>query len=145
MRVGILGGTFDPVHVGHLIVAEEALSRLALDQVLFIPAGQPWLKADQVLSAAEHRLKMVELATASNPRLGVSRIDRLTLWAGGVAPDVDLVARRLKLENVSLTLVVGTRDEYIDERSLTRETDRLVEAAFYFDGAAVGGYDGPAF
>ena len=75
MRVGILGGTFDPVHVGHLIIAEEALSRLALDQLLFIPTGQPWLKADQALSAAEHRLKMVELAIASNPRLGVSRIE----------------------------------------------------------------------
>ena len=75
MRVGILGGTFDPVHVGHLIIAEEALSRLALDQLLFIPAGQPWLKADQPLSEAEHRLKMVELAIASNPRLGVSRIE----------------------------------------------------------------------
>ena len=75
MRVGILGGTFDPVHVGHLIIAEEALSRLALDQVLFIPAGQPWLKADQALSPAEHRLKMVELAIASNPRLSVSRIE----------------------------------------------------------------------
>ena len=75
MRVGILGGTFDPVHVGHLIIAEEALSRLVLDQVLFIPAGQPWLKADQALSAAEHRLKMVELAIASNPRLGASRIE----------------------------------------------------------------------
>jgi len=75
MRVGILGGTFDPVHVGHLIIAEEALSRLALDQLLFMPAGQPWLKADQALSAAEHRLKMVELAIASNPSLGVSRIE----------------------------------------------------------------------
>ena len=69
MRVGILGGTFDPVHVGHLIVAEEALSRLALDQVLFIPAGQPWLKANQAPSPAEHRLKMVELAIAFNHRL----------------------------------------------------------------------------
>ena len=75
MRLGILGGTFDPVHLGHLIIAEEALSRLALDRVLLIPAGQPWLKADQALSGAEHRLKMVELGIASNPRLEVSRIE----------------------------------------------------------------------
>jgi predicted esterase len=61
--------------------------------------------------------------------LGVSRIDRLILWAGGTAPDIDLVARRSRLEKISLTLVVGTRDGYIDETSLKRETDRLVRAS----------------
>ena len=75
MRLGILGGTFDPIHLGHLIVAEEALSRLALDRLLLIPAGQPWLKADQALTGGEHRLKMVELGIASNSRLDVSRIE----------------------------------------------------------------------
>ena len=75
MRVGILGGTFDPVHVGHLIIAEEALSRLALDQVLFIPAGQPWLKADKPVSPGEQRLEMVRLAISSNPFFRASSVE----------------------------------------------------------------------
>ena len=78
MRVGILGGTFDPVHFGHLLIAEESRLSLALDYVLFIPAGQPWLKAGQPLTAAEHRWRMTLLATASNPHFHVLRteIDR---------------------------------------------------------------------
>lgn len=71
MRVGILGGTFDPVHIGHLTLAEEARLQLALDQVWFMPAGQPWLKEGQKLSAAEDRLQMVRLAVASNPHFQV--------------------------------------------------------------------------
>jgi nicotinate-nucleotide adenylyltransferase len=72
MKVGILGGTFDPVHLGHLIIAEEARVRLKLDQVVFTPAGQPWLKSRQPVSPAHHRLRMVELAVASNPFFQVS-------------------------------------------------------------------------
>lgn len=78
MRVGILGGTFDPVHLGHLLIAEECRLSLSLDRVLFIPAGQPWLKSGQPLTAAEHRWRMAQLATASNPHFQVLRteIDR---------------------------------------------------------------------
>ncbi len=65
-RIGILGGTFDPVHLGHLVIAENARCCLDLDKVLFIPAGQPWLKADRKVSEAVHRLAMVRLAVASN-------------------------------------------------------------------------------
>ena len=67
LKVGIFGGTFDPIHTGHLIVAEEARVRLKLDEVLFIPAGQPWFKAGQRITPAHHRLAMVELAVGSNP------------------------------------------------------------------------------
>ena len=73
MRWGILGGTFDPIHLGHLLLAEECREILALDKVLFVPAGQPWLKAGQPLTAAIHRLRMVELATADNPHFEVLR------------------------------------------------------------------------
>ena len=73
MRLGILGGTFDPIHLGHLLLAEECREILALDKVLFVPAGQPWLKAGQPLTAAIHRLRMVELATADNPHFEVLR------------------------------------------------------------------------
>ena len=73
MRWGILGGTFDPIHLGHLLLADECREILALDKVLFVPAGQPWLKAGQPLTAAIHRLRMVELATADNPHFEVLR------------------------------------------------------------------------
>ena len=78
MRVGVLGGTFDPVHLGHLIVAEDARLQLALDKVIFMTAGQPWLKSEQPLTPAEQRFDMVRLATGSNPHFEVARqeIDR---------------------------------------------------------------------
>jgi len=68
MRVGVLGGTFDPVHLAHLIIGEEARIQLELERVLFMPAGQPWLKAGQVLSPGADRLRMVELAVEGNPQ-----------------------------------------------------------------------------
>lgn len=72
MRVGVFGGTFDPAHVGHLIAAEEARAGLSLDQVIFMPAGQPWFKTSRPVTAAAHRLAMVELAVAANPSFRVS-------------------------------------------------------------------------
>ena len=73
MRVGILGGTFDPIHLGHLIVAEEARVGRDLRRVVFIPAGQPRLKGEQPQATAEQRLRMVELAVAANPHFRVAR------------------------------------------------------------------------
>ena len=67
MRVGIIGGTFDPIHHGHLLIAEEARVRLNLEEILFIPTGQPWMKAAQTLSSAHHRTNMVRLGVESNP------------------------------------------------------------------------------
>ena len=79
MKIGLLGGTFDPIHNGHLTIAEEARKQLGLDKVVFIPASHPWLKADQDITDGEHRLAMVRLATASNPYFEVStlELDRL--------------------------------------------------------------------
>ena len=71
MRVGVVGGTFDPVHLGHLAVGEEARVQLALDRVMFLPAGQPWMKEGQRLSPAKDRVQMLRLATASNPHFQV--------------------------------------------------------------------------
>ena len=68
MRIGVFGGTFDPIHLGHLVVADEALEALNLDEVLFIPAGEPWLKATKPVSASCHRLAMVEIAVRADPR-----------------------------------------------------------------------------
>ena len=67
MKVGIFGGTFDPIHIGHLLVADEARARLGLDEVVFVPTGQPWLKAERKITKATHRMAMAKLAIASNP------------------------------------------------------------------------------
>ncbi|MCR2792866.1 nicotinate-nucleotide adenylyltransferase [Microbacterium sp. zg.Y625] len=72
-RIGVMGGTFDPIHHGHLVAASEVVRSLDLDEVVFVPTGQPWQKHD--VSAAEHRYLMTVIATASNPRFTVSRVD----------------------------------------------------------------------
>lgn len=74
-RIGIMGGTFDPIHHGHLVAASEVRSRFALDEVLFVPTGQPWQKDRPDISAAEDRYLMTVIATASNPDFAVSRSD----------------------------------------------------------------------
>jgi len=73
--VGILGGTFDPIHHGHLVIAEEAREALGLERVLLVPAAEPPHKPDSVVTPAEHRLAMVELAVAGNPAFAVSGIE----------------------------------------------------------------------
>ncbi|QDO90396.1 nicotinate-nucleotide adenylyltransferase [Ornithinimicrobium ciconiae] len=70
-----MGGTFDPIHHGHLVAASEAAALLDLDEVVFVPTGQPYRKDDRRVSPAEHRYLMTVIATASNPRFTVSRVD----------------------------------------------------------------------
>jgi nicotinate-nucleotide adenylyltransferase len=74
-RVGIMGGTFDPIHHGHLVAASEVESLFDLDEVIFVPTGEPWQKSSRRVSPAEHRYLMTVIATASNPRFWVSRVD----------------------------------------------------------------------
>jgi nicotinate-nucleotide adenylyltransferase len=74
-RIGIMGGTFDPVHYGHLVTAEEALVQFNLDKVVFVPTGRPVRKTHRHLSSAEDRYLMTVIATASNPDFEVSRIE----------------------------------------------------------------------
>jgi nicotinate-nucleotide adenylyltransferase len=74
-RVGVMGGTFDPIHHGHLVAASEVASLFDLDEVIFVPTGQPWQKGGRVVSAPEDRYLMTVIATASNPRFSVSRVD----------------------------------------------------------------------
>jgi nicotinate-nucleotide adenylyltransferase len=75
VKVGVLGGTFDPPHKGHLAIALDARKSLGLSRVIFIPAGQPWLKAGAPVSPAEDRYEMVRLAIAGHPHLAISRIE----------------------------------------------------------------------
>jgi len=99
-RLGVMGGTFDPIHHGHLVAASEVLSWFDLDEVVFVPTGQPYQKSRREVAPAEHRYLMTVVATASNPRFTVSRvdidrpgptytIDTLTDLAGA-HPDADL-------------------------------------------------------
>jgi nicotinate-nucleotide adenylyltransferase len=74
-RIGVMGGTFDPIHHGHLVAASEVGHFFALDEVIFVPTGQPWQKEGRKVSAAEDRYLMTVIATASNPRFSVSRVD----------------------------------------------------------------------
>ena len=75
MRIGVLGGTFDPVHLGHLVIAEEARVRLGLEEVCFVPAGEPWMKAGNLLSPALDRLDMVRMGVEDNPFFRVSTVE----------------------------------------------------------------------
>ncbi|NRN66750.1 Nicotinic acid mononucleotide adenylyltransferase [Kibdelosporangium sp. 4NS15] len=70
-----MGGTFDPIHHGHLVAASEVQARFNLDEVVFVPTGQPWQKGEREVSPAEDRYLMTVIATASNPRFSVSRVD----------------------------------------------------------------------
>jgi nicotinate-nucleotide adenylyltransferase len=75
LRLGVMGGTFDPIHNGHLVAASEVGSLFELDEVIFVPTGQPWQKSHPIASSAEDRYLMTVIATASNPRFSVSRVD----------------------------------------------------------------------
>ena len=74
-RIGVMGGTFDPIHHGHLVAASEVQSWFDLDEVVFVPTGQPWQKSDREVSPPEDRYLMTVIATAANPRFNVSRVD----------------------------------------------------------------------
>ncbi len=76
MNIGLLGGTFDPIHYGHLAIAQKAKRKLSLQRVLFVPAGQPWLKVnDRNITEARHRIRMVELGILDIPYFELSRIE----------------------------------------------------------------------
>lgn len=89
MEVGVFGGTFDPIHNGHLVVAEEVRAQLNLTEILFVPAGQPWLKPDSPVAAAEHRVQMVRLALAGKPYFKLSTLE---IERDGPSYSVDTIA-----------------------------------------------------
>ena len=75
MKLGILGGTFDPLHIGHMIIAQEAQARLGLDEVWFVPTGRPWMKEGSDVSASHHRVAMLRLALECTPGFKVSTVE----------------------------------------------------------------------
>lgn len=105
-RVGIMGGSFDPIHVGHLIMAETVRETLALDQVLFLPTGSQPLKQGKKVTPAEHRVAMINLAIASNPAFGLSRVD---VDRPGLSYTADSLAQlRRDLGDVALWFIIGS-------------------------------------
>ncbi len=89
MEIGVFGGTFDPIHNGHLVVAEEVKARLNLAEILFVPTGQPWLKTDSPIAAAEHRVQMVRLALTGKPYFKLSTLE---IERAGPSYAVDTIA-----------------------------------------------------
>lgn len=124
MQVGILGGTFDPVHLGHLIIAEEARARLKLDRVIFVPAGQPWLKAGQPLTAAQHRAHMVELAVASNPCFQVARNE---VERSGLTYTIDTLEELQQELGTDATLHFIMGMDVLEQLHRWREPEKLLD------------------
>ena len=104
-RIGVMGGTFDPIHVGHLAIAEEAREALAVDRIMFVPAGVPPHKAAGEVTPAVHRVAMVALAIADNPAFELSRIE---VDRPGPSYTVDTVARLADTAEVTLILSAET-------------------------------------
>ena len=124
MDIGILGGTFDPIHVGHLIIAEEARIKLGLSKVLFVPAGQPWLRVDHVITPQNHRVEMVRRAITTNPYFELCTLE---VERPGPSYTVDsMIALRERLgAGANLYFILG-RDTLTD-LPLWKEPRKLVQ------------------
>lgn len=125
-KLGVMGGTFDPAHNGHLAVAEYARVCLDLDEVVFVPAGRQWLKDGETISPAADRLAMVEAAIGSSAQFSVSRVD---IDRPGPTYTVDTLAdlSRTRGADVELYLVVGT--DALSELHRWREPSRVLTMA----------------
>jgi nicotinate-nucleotide adenylyltransferase len=105
--VGVLGGTFDPIHIGHLAAAEEVREVLGLERILFVPAGIPPHKPDRLISAPQHRLAMVELAIAGNPAFEASRLELDRIGPSYTLDTVEALARPVDGRVPDLTLILS--------------------------------------
>ena len=123
-RIGILGGTFDPPHLGHLLIAETARVALDLESVVFLPAGEPWLKSGQRVTAAAHRLRMVQLAVADNPDFCVSDCE---VRRTGATYTVDTLRERRRglPEGAELFFIVGS--DVIEQFHRWKEPEAILE------------------
>ena len=127
MNIGVLGGTFDPVHNGHLMVAEEVKVRLNLAEVIFVPAGQPWLKIDWDITPAEHRLQMLRLALADKPDFKLSAMEIERTGPSYTIDTVDELRGQLGGEN-ELFFILG-RDN-LAQLPQWHEPSRLLEMCY---------------
>jgi nicotinate-nucleotide adenylyltransferase len=124
VNVGVLGGTFDPIHIGHLVVGEEARIKLGLSEVFFVPAGQPWLKQDRDITRAAHRVEMVRRAIADNPQF---KLCTLEVERPGPSYTVDTLTFLQKQlgSQASLFFILG-RDT-LAELHLWKEPQKVVQ------------------
>ncbi len=123
-RVGIFGGTFDPVHVGHLIMAEEAVERLRLDEMVFMPARRPAHKRSRDLAPVEHRVAMLRLATRGEPRFRVSRLEVDAERVSFTVRTLDALTRQT---HADYHFVMG--QDSLEEFTAWREPERILALA----------------
>ncbi|HWT33495.1 MAG TPA: nicotinate-nucleotide adenylyltransferase [Microbacterium sp.] len=124
-RIGVMGGTFDPIHHGHLVAASEVAQSFDLDEVVFVPTGRPWQKSH--VSPTEHRYLMTVIATASNPRFTVSRVD---IDRDGPTYTVDTL-RELKSQRPDAELFFITGADAVAQILSWREHDGLWDLAHF--------------
>ena len=126
MRLGVFGGTFDPIHNGHLAAAEAARVRIGLDRIMFIPAGRPWFKVDRAVTAGHHRIEMIKAVTGKDPHFEVSDME---LRRAGPTYTVDTLARlKSTLDDaVELFLIVGL--DALGEVDRWHEPGRILDLA----------------
>jgi nicotinate-nucleotide adenylyltransferase len=136
-RLGVMGGTFDPIHYGHLVAAEEALEQFRLDEVVFVPTGQPWMKEHEVVSPAEDRYLMTVIATASNPKFSVSRVE---VDRDGATYTVDTLRSLREEQGAGTDLFFISGADAILEILHWREPQELFDLA-HFIAATRPGYD----
>src|ERR1044072_4252135 len=134
-RIGIMGGTFDPVHHGHLVAASEEQALFDIDEVLFVPTGEPWQKTQREVSAAEDRYLMTVIATASNPRFSVSRAD---IDRGGATYTIDTL-RDLRAAHPDADLFFITGADALEQILSWRQAPELFDLA-HFLGVTRPGY-----
>ena len=123
-KIGILGGTFDPVHLGHLIIAEEVRSNVGLDKILFVPAGVPWMRENEGVSAGKHRLNMVDLAVKSNPHFQSSSIEIDRQGVTYTADTLETLREDLDHE-VELSFIMGM--DVLEKFHLWKSPETVVE------------------
>ncbi len=134
-RIGVMGGTFDPIHHGHLVAASEVQAWFDLDEVVFVPTGDPWQKSDRQVSPAEHRYLMTVIATASNPRFRVSRVD---IDRDGPTYTIDTLRDlRRQLPDADLYFITGA--DALADIFTWRDADELFDLA-QFVGCTRPGY-----
>ncbi|MFI5804614.1 nicotinate-nucleotide adenylyltransferase [Streptomyces sp. NPDC051561] len=135
-RIGVMGGTFDPIHHGHLVAASEVAALFHLDEVVFVPTGQPWQKSHKLVTPAEDRYLMTVIATASNPQFSVSRID---IDRGGPTYTIDTL-RDLRADNQDADLFFITGADALSQILTWRDAEELFALA-HFIGVTRPGHD----
>ena len=125
MRLGVIGGTFDPIHLGHLVLAESAREELGLERILFVPAGDPWRKQGRFVAPSEHRLAMVRLALEGIPEYEVCTLEAERPGPSYTADTLETIAG----ENVGADLYLLLGQDALADLPNWRHPDRIVRSA----------------